>query len=249
MTAALLTSPLDVVRTRLQSDFYRQQLATPSFQTSAAPRQLPFLRLPVLHFHRTFQVLSSIYRVEGLGTLFHGLGPNLLGVVPSTAIKFYIYSNSKRLVSQKLFGGQETALAQLLAAAAADISTSTVMTPIRLLQARLLFDKSVSEKTGQIYKKNFDCILKLIRHGGIKGLYKNSRASYSGVAEFTLHLVLYEQMKILLTKSSDRNQASTWHQAVDLGGKIGAAVTSKLLAVIATYPYGVIYLILYLIDR
>lgn len=246
MTAALLTSPLDVVRTRLQSDFYRPQLITPSFRDSPASRPLPFLRSSVLHFRETFQLLSSIYRVEGSRTLFKGLGLNLIGIVPSSAIKFYTYSNSKRVISQELFGNQETALVHLLAATMAGVATSTATNPIWLVKTRLQLDKSLAGKTGRRYENSFDCMMQVIRQEGVKGLYRGLSASYLGVTESTLHWVLYEQMKILLKNSSDRNQTSIWHQAVDLGGRISAAGTSKLLAVMVTYPHEVRYLILYL---
>lgn len=246
MAAALLTSPLDVVRTRLQSDFHRPQLATPGSQNSLVSRLLLFLRLPELHFRTKLQLLSSIYRVEGWSTFFKGLGPNILAVAPSTAMKFFIYSNSKRVVSQKLFGGRETALAPLLAAATAGIATSATTNPIWLVKTRLQLDKSVAEKTGRKYKSIFDCIVQITRQEGISGFYQGMSSSYLGVAEFAIHLALYEQMKILLRKYSDGSQTSIWHQAVDLGGKIGAAVTSKFFAVMVTYPYGVRYLLLYL---
>lgn len=128
---ALLTSPLDVVRTRLQSDFYQPQLtASRTLPNSPTPRSLPLLHSSLLHFRETFQILFSIYRVEGWRTLFKGLGPNLAGIVPSSAIKFYIYSNSKRIISQEMYGGRETASVHLLAAATAGMITSTATNPI-----------------------------------------------------------------------------------------------------------------------
>jgi solute carrier family 25 protein 33/36 len=241
MTAAIPTSPLDVVRTRLQSDFYQTHLVTAGLRNSAAFRPLPFLSSSILHFRETFQLLSSIYRVEGWRTLFKGLGPNLVGVVPSSAIKFYAYSNSKRVISQELFGGQETALVHLLAAATAGVATSTATNPIWLVKTRLQLDRSATEKTCRRYKNAFDCMVQVVRQEGIKGLYRGLGASYLGVTESTLHWVLYEQMKMVLKKGPDRNQTS-WDQAIYLGGRIGAAGSSKLLAVLVTYPHEVIIL-------
>ena len=149
-----------------------------------------------------------------------------------------------RIVSQKLFGGQETALVQLFAAAAAATATNTATTPVWLVKTRLEHDISVTEKTGRKYKTAFDCMMQIIRQEGIKGLYRGWSASFLGDAEFSLHLTFYEQMKIFLARYSDRNQTSIWHQQADLGSKIGAAVSSKLLAVMVMYPFGVSYLIL-----
>ncbi|KAH8587340.1 mitochondrial carrier domain-containing protein [Bisporella sp. PMI_857] len=155
MTAALLTS-LDVVETRLQSDFYRPQLATPPFKNSPVYPPLSLFCFSASHFCETFLLLSSIYRVEGWRTFFKGIGPNLVGVVPSSAIKFYTYSNSKRIMLQDLFGGQETALVYLLAAAIAGVTTSTATNPIWLVKTRLQLNKSLVDRR---YKSAFDCMM------------------------------------------------------------------------------------------
>lgn len=52
MTSTFLTSPLDVVKTRLQSDFYKQQLAAKKVYTGGLIRQ------GARHFHETFQILA-----------------------------------------------------------------------------------------------------------------------------------------------------------------------------------------------
>src|SRR5947207_14890395 len=110
MTAALLTSPLDVIKTRLQSDFYQSQLAATRVARGLPPQKsLSFQRSMFLHLSETFQILSSIHRVEGWRALFKGLGPNLTGVVPASAIKFYTYGSCKHIIST-MNGGQEAAL-------------------------------------------------------------------------------------------------------------------------------------------
>jgi hypothetical protein len=70
----------------------------------------------------------------------------------------------------------------------------------------------------------------------ITGLYRGLGASCLGVTESTLHWVLYEQLKILLKKSPDTRQTS-WDRAIDVGGRIAAAGSSKLIAVLVTYPH------------
>ena len=116
MTSAVITAPLDVLKTRLQSDFYQSQIA--ASRTSRGippPTALSLSRSALLHFSETFQILFSIHRVEGWRALFKGLGPNLTGVVPARAINFYTYGNGKRIISQHFNGGNEAAWVHLCA--------------------------------------------------------------------------------------------------------------------------------------
>ena len=250
MTAATLTSPLDVLKTRLQSDFYQSQIAASRMARGIPPpSELPFFRSALLHFSETFQILFSIHRVEGWRALFKGLGPNLLGVVPARAINFYAYGNGKRYISQNFNHGQEAAWVHLCAAASAGIITSTVTNPIWLVKTRLQLDKSNAEKTGsqsnRQYKNSYDCTMQTVRKEGIRGLYRGMSASYLGVSESTLQWVLYEQMKLYLSRRESRLVASGieptfWDQSISWGGKIGAAGSAKFFAAMITYPHEVV---------
>lgn len=250
MTAATLTSPLDVLKTRLQSDYYQAQLAatrvarhTPPLSTLSLPRSA------LLHFRETFQILFSIHRVEGWRALFKGLGPNLVGVVPARAINFYTYGNGKRIISQYLNNGQEAAWVHLCAAATAGIVTSTATNPIWVVKTRLQLDKSHAEKTGtqavRQYRNSLDCTMQTLRKEGIRGLYRGLSASYLGVTESTLQWVLYEQMKSYLRRRESRllasgRQRTAWDESIDWSGKVGAAGSAKLFAAIVTYPHEVV---------
>lgn len=250
MTAATLTSPLDVLKTRLQSDFYQSQITSsrqargiPSVSTLSIPRSA------ALHFRETFQILFSIHRVEGWRALFKGLGPNLVGVVPARAINFYAYGNGKRIISEHFNHGRETAMVHLCAAATAGIMTGTATNPIWLVKTRLQLDKSRAEQAGSLatrqYRNSFDCVSQTIRSEGIRGLYRGLSASYLGVSESTLQWVLYEQMKAYLRRRKDNLIASgrpptTWDQTVDWSGRIGAAGSAKLFAAVITYPHEVV---------
>ncbi|KAI9894898.1 MAG: hypothetical protein M1814_000118 [Vezdaea aestivalis] len=247
MTAATLTAPLDVLKTRLQSDFYRRQI-TSNLSTLAAPPSI--FRSPFYHINETFSILAAIPRVEGWRAMFKGLGPNLTGVVPARAINFYAYGNGKRLLSTYVNDGKENAWIHLCAAASAGIITGTATNPIWLVKTRLQLDKEqAAGKAGEAgnrrYRNSIDCIKQVVNQEGVRGLYKGLSASYLGVSESTLQWVLYEQMKLSLSRREARIVASgrpktQFDSAVDWSGKLFAAGGAKLFAAVVTYPHEVV---------
>ncbi|MCJ1308256.1 hypothetical protein MMC25_001909 [Agyrium rufum] len=250
MTAATLTSPFDVLKTRLQSDYYAAQIqATRAAKGIPPPSSMSLSRSALLQFQETFQILFSVHKVEGWRALFKGLGPNLVGVVPARAINFYTYGNGKRIMSERFNNGHEAAWVHLCAAATAGIATGTATNPIWLVKTRLQLDKSKAEKAGtqsvRQYRNSFDCVKQTVEKEGIRGLYRGLSASYLGVSESTLQWVLYEQMKSSLKQRKERllkqsPTLSAWDETVDWMGKLGAAGGAKLFAAVITYPHEVV---------
>jgi len=76
--ASALTIPLDVVKTRLQTQ------AT--------------LPLEERRFHGIFSTLKTIYREEGMTGLTRGLGPRLAYVIPASSVTFACYEQYKKLL-------------------------------------------------------------------------------------------------------------------------------------------------------
>lgn len=249
MTAAALTAPLDVLKTRLQSDFYQSQLQSNRARLGISPHaHLSPARSAILHFRETFQILFSVHKVEGWRALFKGLGPNLVGVVPARSINFYTYGNGKRIIADNFNHGEENTWVVLLAAATAGVVTSTATNPIWMVKTRLQLDKNVSERAGEAvvrrYKNSWDCVKQIIRNEGIRGMYKGMSASYLGVSESTLQWVLYEQMKGYLRRREEKiitsgREKNIWDRTVEWTGKVGAAGGAKLVAAIITYPHEV----------
>ncbi|KAK3707240.1 Pyrimidine nucleotide transporter, mitochondrial [Vermiconidia calcicola] len=245
MTSATLTSPLDVLKTRLQSTFYQSQLAAArQAKGIPPPHQLPFLRASWLHIAETGQILAQIPKVEGWRALFKGLGPNLIGVVPARAINFWAYGNGKRVYSSLFFAGEENSTVHLLSAATAGIITGTATNPIWLVKTRLQLDKQNSRQ-GRQYRNAWDCVRQTLRAEGVRGLYRGLSASYLGVSESTLQWVLYERAKrSLALRSADLlasgREPTTWDKTVEWTGKLTAAGGAKFVAALITYPHEVV---------
>ncbi len=170
-------------------------------------------------------------------------------MVPSRAINFYTYGNGKRIISETFNHGNEAAWVHLCAAATAGVVTGTATNPIWVIKTRLQLDKSNADRAGsqrnRQYRNSIDCAMQIVRKEGIKGLYRGLSASYLGVSESTLHWMLYEQMKLSLSKReveliASGREPTIWDQTVRWSGKLGAAGSAKFFAAIITYPHEVV---------
>lgn len=210
------------------------------------PISASFLGVWSRHALQTTSVMRNIYHVEGWRGLFRGLGPSLSGVVPSMALKFYVYGNCKRLGADMLDCAEDTALVHAQAAVAASITVSTVMNPVFLIKTRLQLDVRTegTDVTARRYAGSLNCIRGILQQEGIRGLYRGLGASYLGTVETVFHLVLYEQLKQLfrpMPTGSNAQDDVTWsHRAKSWVGTGGAAGSAKLAAVLVTYPHEVL---------
>lgn len=248
MTAAAMTAPLDVLKTRLQSDFYQAQIRAAREAQGQAIGRLNPARAALYHLNDTLQILGSVYRTEGWRALFKGLGPNLVGVVPARAINFYVYGNGKRIISQYLNHGEEAPWVHLSAGVAAGVVTSTATNPIWMVKTRLQLDKNVAEKSGgaqlRQYRNSYDCVRQIMRNEGIRSLYRGMSASYLGVVESTMQWMLYEQMKASLARRNNEiinsgREKTFWDKTIDWTGNGFAAGSAKLVAAVIAYPHEV----------
>ncbi|OAA62982.1 Mitochondrial substrate carrier [Cordyceps fumosorosea ARSEF 2679] len=213
---ATITSPLDVLRTRMQSDLY----PTPS---SRPPPHTPLILRPV---YDTFAAIGAMRRAEGLRGLFRGLMPSLAGVVPAQAVKFYVYGNCKRFGTRLLGRAEGDVLVHAQAAVAAGLATATATNPIWLIKTRLQLDD-------RRYGGVLDCVRQVLRREGVAGMYKGLSASYLGALETVVHLVLYERLKTALRGEESGGELAHW------AGTAGAAGGAKVVAVLIAYPHEV----------
>jgi solute carrier family 25 protein 33/36 len=142
MCGAIVTSPLDVVKTRLQSDMFKSQASKYATQ----PGFVAGVKRLAYHFVETGHILRTIAIKESPRALFKGLGPTLAGVIPARSINFYTYGNGKLVFAEHLTGGKESPAIHLLSAACAGIVTATATNPIWVIKTRLQLDSHAIER-------------------------------------------------------------------------------------------------------
>lgn len=236
MIATIITSPLDIVKTRLQSTLN----ATEGYRQlgNAMPQRnniMYWIREAGRPVQETMSIVGTIRKNEGILALFRGLGPNLAGFVPATALKFLLYGNTKAALVG--FTGVENGWTHLSAGMTAGVVTSTAINPIWVIKTRLQLDQSWGPSVGRQsrrYRNSMDCVKETVRHEGMKGLYKGLSASYIGTLETAVQWTLYEYLKSSL-RSGDEHAGSvsrSVEEAVSAG-------SSKLVAALALYPHEV----------
>lgn len=235
MAGAIITCPLDVVKTRLQSDVYH------SLYNKTPKSSNPIIKAGQ-HLKETGSVIRNLYINEGSRALFKGLGPNLVGVIPARSINFFTYGTTKEFLSTNFNNGKEDTWIHLVAGINAGFVTSTATNPIWLVKTRLQLDKS----RGKHYKNSWDCLKHIVKNEGFTSLYKGLSASYLGGVESTLQWVLYEQMKrfvdrrSLETHGNDPSKKTTKDHILEWSARSGAAGAAKFVASLITYPHEVV---------
>lgn len=163
----IVTCPLEVVKTRLQS----------SAKTG--------LNVDKLTMIRSFR---NIIKSEGWRCLFKGIYPNIVGIAPSRAIYFSTYSTVKDILNKSpVINSPEHPIIHMTSAASAGFVTCTATNPIWLVKTRLQLSRE-SITLNQ-------CIKNIYRTSGFTGFYKGLSASYVGISETIVHFVIYEFLK------------------------------------------------------
>ncbi|XP_071839855.1 solute carrier family 25 member 36-A-like [Apostichopus japonicus] len=223
---AVITCPLEVVKTRLQSSKASIKfLPTPNINADGAVTHVSRRSLGV------FQSLKTICIEEGGSALFRGLGPNLVGIAPSRAIYFGAYASAKNFLNTKL--EPESSMVHLLSAASGGFISSTCTNPIWLIKTRL----QLEHRNGKRYTNTWRAIKTVYSHEGLRGFYRGVTASYVGISETMIHFVIYERIKKFLREQRAYN--SDLLSPKDFLTFMGAAATSKSIAATIAYPHEV----------
>ncbi|GLB41508.1 putative mitochondrial carrier (TC 2.A.29) family protein [Lyophyllum shimeji] len=235
MCGAIVTSPFDVVKTRLQSSLFRHKTASMGLVGNGGSVVVGVPRSGLLYnFVETGHILRDIYREESPRALFKGLGPTLVGVIPARSINFYTYGNGKQIIANHFNNGEENTYVHLTAAAVAGIVTGTATNPIWVVKTRLQLSASHDASSQRVIGNSWNTIRDIMKHEGIRGFYKGLSASYLGVTEGTIQWVLYERLKRITAATEGKGGIQEWL------GMLGSAGTAKCVASLITYPHEVI---------
>ncbi|XP_015118425.1 mitochondrial carrier protein Rim2 [Diachasma alloeum] len=260
---AIVTCPLEVVKTRLQSstsgfypppnngEFTSGQFTCNGFPPKQQRRKLctggstRYAFVALSHCGASpppntgqvspglIECLRYIIKYEGLRALFKGLGPNLVGVAPSRAIYFCTYSKSKGFFNSLL--PPDSPMVHVCSATCAGFVASTATNPIWFVKTRLQLDHHAK------HTRAIDCIKRIYQQSGFLGFYKGIVASYVGISETVVHFVIYEAVKAWLI--THRSRVPTDNDGSKMGRDfiefMAAGAMSKTVASCIAYPHEV----------
>jgi len=213
---AIVTCPLEVVKTRLQSS------------TTAPAVQVP-ARLGY-GYSIIWSNLTQIVSQEGVTGLFRGIGPTLVGVAPSRAIYFWAYSSAKHKLNTLL--PPDSSTVHIIAAASAGLASSCTTNPLWVVKTRMQLEKEkASSSVSSVIKT-------IYREGGVKGFWAGISASAWGISETVVHFVIYEKLKRRLeeVRGVEKHGRKT---VIDFIGLMACGGMSKTVATCLAYPHEV----------
>jgi len=228
LVASIATCPLDVIKTKLQA-----QRAIPGHPA----------------YEGVVDTLKSTYKHSGIRGLYRGLGPTMLGYLPTWGIYFAVYDGIKGYFGEIPLGsvaaadriypaaqvkGYQPVMREhpwelhIFSAMAAGAASTICTNPLWVIKTRFMTQSREEVR----YRHTLDAALTIYRSEGIRAFYRGILPSLLGILHVAVQFPLYEQLKL-------------WaHQdpTVPISFKriLLCSAIAKMTASIATYPHEVI---------
>jgi len=238
---AFVTCPLEVIQTRLQSSAFRLQRTAklrvtqnlsstgPAANFSTTTVADSKLNIAANRFKGIISYGRYMVQHEGFFSLYKGLGPTLIGVTPSRAIYFALYSTAKDKLNKSGKLTADSTPVYIISAAAASFVNHTVTNPLWFVKTRLQLDHRDARRV-----RTFQIVRDAYKSEGIRAFYRGLSASYVGISETVVHFTIYEQVKARLLKFQRKTLRD-----LNVVECLLAAGFSKSIAASLCYPHEV----------
>lgn len=184
MTGTALTHPLDTVRLRLALPnsvrvLHRRRAVTAAERAGR-----------MQGYNGMVHAFATMYRVEGVGSLFKGLGATLVGIAPYAALNFATYD----IVKKQYYGagGKQSGMSNLVLGGLSGTFAASACYPLDTVRRRM-------QMRGKVYNNMLDALQTMWRTEGVRGFYRGWVANTLKVAPMSaIRFVSYEALKGLL---------------------------------------------------
>ncbi|KAH9464883.1 hypothetical protein MJO28_001412 [Puccinia striiformis f. sp. tritici] len=216
LVSSVVTCPLDVVKTKLQ----------------AQGGGLFTSHQSVDCYEGLLGSMKIIWREEGFRGLYRGLGPTIIGYLPTWAIYFTVYDAAKARLADSRPNHKEDVVAHVLAAMTAGATSTIATNPLWLIKTRFMTQRVIRDPQSERYRHTFDAFKRIHAKEGIRGFYRGLVPSLFGVTHVAIQFPLYEQIKLYYQKETSNDLPSSQI--------LMASAASKMLASLLTYPHEVL---------
>ncbi|KAF7297828.1 hypothetical protein MKEN_01406600 [Mycena kentingensis (nom. inval.)] len=226
--ASIATCPLDVVKTRLQA------------QRAVAGNT---------GYEGILDTVKSIGKHDGFRGYYRGLGPTILGYLPTWAIYFAVYDTIKTQFGEPPLGatpdeerlypaaqvkGYQPVIREhpwglhILSAMTAGAASTICTNPLWVIKTRFMTQSRQEVR----YKHTLDAAMTIYRAEGMSAFYRGLVPSLLGISHVAVQFPLYEQLKLYAQGNS--------HTPLSMPSILLCSAIAKMTASIATYPHEVI---------
>ncbi|CZS90555.1 related to folate transporter/carrier (mitochondrial) [Rhynchosporium agropyri] len=227
-TSGIVTCPLDVIKTKLQAQGgFRPRT------TGGGPAHVVYSGL--------IGTGKVIWREEGLRGMYRGLGPIILGYLPTWAVYFTVYGRSKGFFANYI---ENTYGVNFCSSLVAGASSTMVTNPIWVIKTRLMSQVSRKATSNEArppwhYRSTLDAARKMYKTEGFLSFYSGLTPALLGLTHVAVQFPAYEYLKTKFTGQGMGNSVEAGDSAHWIG-VFSASVLSKVMASSATYPHEVI---------
>ncbi|KAI3836552.1 hypothetical protein MKX03_033040 [Papaver bracteatum] len=197
----LLTNPIWVVVTRMQTHRKASKIPKPNLTLSVTPDeelQTSEIEPPP---YGTTNAVQELFDEAGIRGFWKGVGPTLL-MVSNPSIQFMIYETLlKKLKARRALTGKAnsgvTALETFLLGAVAKLGATVMTYPLLVVKSRLQAKQVTGGDKNLHYKGTLDAIMKMIQYEGLYCFYRgmSTKITQSVLAAAVLFMVKEELVK------------------------------------------------------
>ena len=236
IASGVVTCPLDVIKTKLQ--------AQGSFAHNGLQQKAP---KPSVMYRGMIGTAQVIIRQDGLRGMYRGLGPMLLGYLPTWAVYMSVYDSSREYFYKNGYESRDRDkwLARIYASLTAGACSTLITNPIWVIKTRLMSQVSRTASDGAItpwyYTSTMDAARQMYRAEGIAAFYSGLSPALLGLTHVAIQFPLYEYFKQRFT-GLEMGAVPTEHSEAgkNTAGILAATFLSKVCATSATYPHEVL---------
>lgn len=236
LASGIVTCPLDVIKTKLQA---QGSFANPGLQHAGPPAGAVYRGM--------IGTARTIVRQDGFRGMYRGLGPMLLGYLPTWAVYMAVYDSSREWFVAHHYGTSDNNkwLPRIYASVTAGACSTIATNPIWVIKTRLMSQVSRSAADGARtpwhYNNTFDAARKMYHAEGMAAFYSGLAPALLGLTHVAIQFPLYEYFKEKFT-GLEMGEASSEHGKYweHTAGILAATFVSKVCATSATYPHEVL---------